>query len=94
MPPMSSAARTGHELEREYRARGFLRESFALGGPTFLPELCHDVSPFDAKLAEWQALGYARVPYLFTAAIGALPMQPSDSVSGRTQEALQHEITR
>jgi hypothetical protein len=69
MPPMTSAARTDDELRREYRARGFLRESFALGDATLLPQLCRDVSQFDAKLAEWQALGYARVPYLFTAAI-------------------------
>ena len=27
------------------------------------------MAPFDRKLAEWQALGHARVPYLFTAAI-------------------------
>lgn len=54
---------------REYRERGFLRESFALGDPAPLPQLCRDVALFDAKLAEWQARGRARVPYLFTAAI-------------------------
>ncbi len=68
MPP-TDAAGTAHEQRREYRERGFLRESFALSDPTLLPELCRDVAPFDAKRAEWQALGYARVPYLFTAAI-------------------------
>ena len=67
--PLSGAARTADEQRREYRARGFLRESFALSDPTLLPQLCRDVAPFDAKLAEWQALGHSRVPYLFTAAI-------------------------
>ncbi len=57
------------EQQSEYRARGFLRDSFALRDPTLLPELCRDVAPFDAKRAEWEALGYSRVPYLFTAAI-------------------------
>ena len=66
---MPGGAGTADELKREYRARGFLRESFALGDPTLLPELCRDVAQFDRKLAEWQALGYARIPYLFTAAI-------------------------
>jgi hypothetical protein len=67
--PLSSAARTADEQRREYRAHGFLRESFALSDTTVLPELCRDVEQFDRKLLEWQALGYARVPYLFTAAI-------------------------
>jgi hypothetical protein len=67
--PLTGAAGTADEQRREYRARGFLRESFALSNPTLLPELCRDVAQFDRKLAEWQALGYARVPYLFTAAI-------------------------
>ena len=58
-----------HEQRREYRERGFLRESFALSDPTLLPQLCRDVAPFDAKRAEWNTLGYARVPYLFTDAI-------------------------
>jgi len=55
--------------QREYRERGFLRESFALGDPAPLPQLCRDVALFDAKLAEWHARGHARVPYLFTEAI-------------------------
>jgi hypothetical protein len=67
--PSTGAAGTAAEQWREYRARGFLRQSFALSNPTLLPELCRDVAQFDRKLAEWQALGYARVPYLFTAAI-------------------------
>ena len=67
--PLTGAAGTADEQRREYRARGFLRESFALSDPTPLPELCRDVAQFDRKLAEWQALGYARTPYLFTAAI-------------------------
>ena len=58
-----------HEQRREYRERGFLRESFPLSDATLLPELCRDVAPFDAQRAEWEALGYARVPYLFTDAI-------------------------
>jgi hypothetical protein len=66
---LTDASRTADEQRCEYRARGFLRESFALSDPTVLPELCRDVAPFDAKRAEWEALGYARVPYLFTAAI-------------------------
>ena len=67
--PLTAAARTAHEQRREYRARGFLRESFTLSAPTLLPELRRDVAPFDAKLAQWQALGCSRVPYLFTDAI-------------------------
>jgi hypothetical protein len=66
---LTGAARTEHEQRREYHARGFLRESFALSDPALLAQLCRDVAPFDAKIAEWQALGYARVPYLFTEAI-------------------------
>jgi hypothetical protein len=66
---LTSAARSAHEQRLEYRARGFLRESFALSAPTLLPQLCRDVAPFDAELAEWRALGHARVPYLFTEAI-------------------------
>jgi hypothetical protein len=54
---------------REYGDRGFLHDSFALDDPAPLPELCRDVALFDAKLAEWQARGYARMPYLFTTAI-------------------------
>jgi hypothetical protein len=65
------------DQRREYRARGFIRESFALSDTTVLPALCHDVAPFDAKRAEWQALGYARVPYLFTAAIERVARDPS-----------------
>jgi hypothetical protein len=67
--PLTDGARTAHEQRREYRARGFLRESFALSDPSPLPQLCRDAAPFDAKRAEWRALGYARVPYQFTAAI-------------------------
>jgi hypothetical protein len=66
---LTSAARIAHEQRLEYHARGFLRESFALNAPTLLPQLCRDGAPFDAQLAEWRALGYARVPYLFTEAI-------------------------
>lgn len=67
--PLTGAARTEYEQRREYRARGFLRDSFALSDPTLLPMLCRDVTLFDAKLAQWQALGYSRVPYQFTEAI-------------------------
>jgi hypothetical protein len=53
----------------EYRERGFLRESLPLGDASPLPQLCRDAAVFDAKVAEWQARGHARVPYLFTEAI-------------------------
>ena len=66
---LTSAVTTAHEQRREYSARGYLRETFALSNPTLLPQLCRDVAPFDARLAECQALGHARVPYLFTGAI-------------------------
>ena len=54
---------------REYRERGFLRESFALADPSPLPQLCRDVALFDVKFAEWQASGHSGIPYLFTEAI-------------------------
>lgn len=74
---MTDAVRTAQDQLREYRTRGFLRESFALSDPTVLPELCRDVAPFDAKLAEWRPLGYARVPYLFTSAIEQVARDPA-----------------
>jgi hypothetical protein len=67
--PLTAAYMNTHEQQREYRERGFLRESFALGDPTPLPQLCRDVAEFDRTLTEWQTRGHARVPYLFTAAI-------------------------
>ena len=85
MVPLTAAARTADEQRREYRARGFLRESFALSDPTLLLELCRDVAQFDLKLAELQALGYARVPYLFTAAIERVAY---DAAIRRVVEAL------
>jgi hypothetical protein len=75
--PTTDVARTEHEQRREYRERGFLRESFALNDATLLPQLSRDVARFDAKLAEWQPLGYARVPYLFTAAIEQVARDPA-----------------
>ena len=66
---LTGTAETALAQRREYRERGFLRQSFALDDPTPLPQLCRDVALFDAKLAEWQARGLARVPYLFTEAI-------------------------
>jgi hypothetical protein len=60
---------TASAQRREYGECGFLRASFALDDPAPLPELCRDLTLFDVKLAEWQARGHARVPYLFTAAI-------------------------
>jgi hypothetical protein len=55
--------------QREFRERGFLRESFALADPSPLPQLCRDVALFDAKREEWEAAGHAGIPYLFTDAI-------------------------
>src|SRR6185503_11905370 len=69
MQPLTGAAEIALAQQREYRERGFLRESFALSDPAPLPQLCRDVALFDAKLAEWHARGHARVPYLFTEAI-------------------------
>ena len=66
---MTGAAETALAQRREYRERGFVRESFALSDPAPLPQLCRDMALFDAKLAEWHARGHARVPYLFTEAI-------------------------
>jgi hypothetical protein len=67
--PLTGADETALAQRREYRERGFLRESFALRDPSPLPQLCHDVALFEAKLAEWQASGHSGIPYLFTDAI-------------------------
>jgi hypothetical protein len=69
MPQVTGTAETALAQRREYRERGFLRESFALSDPEPLPQLCRDAALFDAKRAEWHARGHARTPYLFTEAI-------------------------
>jgi hypothetical protein len=67
--PLTGTDETVVAQRREYRERGFLRESFALGDPSPLSQLCRDVALFDAKLVEWQAHGHSGIPYLFTDAI-------------------------
>lgn len=67
--PPPRGLETALALRGAYEERGFLRESFELADPSPLPELRRDAGLFDAELAEWQARGHARVPYLFTDAI-------------------------
>lgn len=62
---------------RMYGERGFLSESFALADPAPLSDLLQDVTLFDSRLAEWQARGQARVPYLFTPAIERIAHDPT-----------------
>ena len=74
---MMPASALAEAHRREYRALGFLRETFALSAPALLPQLCRDVAEFDARLAEWRSLGHARIPYLFTAAIERVAQDPA-----------------
>ena len=74
---MIPASAVAEAHRREYRALGFLRETFALSAPALLPQLCRDVAEFDARLAEWRSLGHARIPYLFTAAIERVAHDPA-----------------
>lgn len=69
MPPPNAPndAALGHR--REFRERGFLRESFALADPSPLPQLRRDVALFDEKVEAWKAAGHTGIPYLFTDAI-------------------------
>ncbi len=69
MQPTTGADAAALAQRREFRERGFLRESFALADPSLLPELCRDAARFDAQLDEWNAAGRSGIPYLFTEAI-------------------------
>ncbi len=67
--PPAGADEIALARRREFRERGFLRESFALADASPLPQLRRDVALFDAKFEEWKAAGHTGIPYLFTDAI-------------------------